>query len=416
MSIEKRETARGGAYDVRYRGVDGRQRKRTFRTKKEAVNFEADQRSRRARGDWIDPQAGRITVGDYAEQWLKLRPDLRPRTAELYRWILDRRILPRLGSMQMGQVRVAVVRAWHAEMLCKGLGPVTVAKCYRLLRTIMGSAADDGLIGKNPCILRGAGVERSPERPVATPAQVAALAEAAGGRYEMLVLLAAYCGLRLGELLGLRRDGIDLHAGTVTITETLQELTDGRTFFGPPKTEAGRRTVAIPPHLLSPLDAHLRRWVGAEREALVFTGEKGGPLRRTHWNARWRAARDIVGCPHLRFHDLRHTGNTLAASTGASTRELMARLGHASPQAALRYQHATRERDRLIAEALSGLAGYSPSDLAEMASEKCAMDVPWPTAEEVDAEGRTHSDQHLLQSGRRESNSRSQLGKLMFCL
>lgn len=75
----------------------------------------------------------------------------------------------------------------------------------------------------------------------------------------------------------------------------------------------------------------------------MITGDKGGWLGRSQWNLEWQAARTKVGLPEFRFHDLRHTGNTLAASTGALTREFMNRLGHASPQAALRYQHATKE-------------------------------------------------------------------------
>ena len=90
-------------------------------------------------------------------------------------------------------------------------------------------------------------------------------------------------------------------------------------------------------------------WIGT---ALVFTGAKGAPLRRSNWSVKWRAACRAVGVERLRFHDLRHTCNTLTAATGASTRELMHRLGHSSAAAALRYQRATKERDAVIARAL----------------------------------------------------------------
>jgi integrase len=148
---------------------------------------------------------------------------------------------------------------------------------------------------------------------------------------------------------------MDLVAGVVHVVESQHELVDRRIVTGPPKTEAGRRTVRIPPHLLPVLSEHLNNWVGSEPGALVFTGDKGGWLRRSQWNSRWREARQKVGLPELHFHDLRHSGNTLAAATGASTKELMSRLGHASAQAALRYQHATRERDQAIADGLSDM-------------------------------------------------------------
>ncbi|MGH9044365.1 MAG: tyrosine-type recombinase/integrase, partial [Acidimicrobiales bacterium] len=121
-----------------------------------------------------------------------------------------------------------------------------------------------------------------------------------------------------------------------------------------------RRRVTIPPHVIPAIEAHLSDHVGLSPERLLFTGEKGGPLRVHVLEAAWRNARASVGRPELPLHDLRHSGNTWAAATGASTAELMARMGHASPVAALRYQHATEERDRTIAEELSPLAAPAP--------------------------------------------------------
>jgi integrase len=112
--------------------------------------------------------------------------------------------------------------------------------------------------------------------------------------------------------------------------------------------------VHIPPHLLPELRAHLEDH--RNHPTLVFTTGLGGPLSRGGFRSTWVKARERAGLPAFRFHDLRHTGNTLAATTGASTKELMARMGHASMRAALIYQHATAERDQGIAEALSRLA------------------------------------------------------------
>ena len=92
-------------------------------------------------------------------------------------------------------------------------------------------------------------------------------------------------------------------------------------------------------------------------DALVFTGPKGGALRRAHFNnlTRWVETVKAIGAPGLHFHDLRHTGNHLAAQTGATTKDLMARMGHDDMRAALIYQHATGAADRVIADRLSDM-------------------------------------------------------------
>jgi len=324
--------------------------------KSEATAWLAAVRADLERGTWVDPDAGRITLEEYAWRWLAERPKLRPRTRELYEGELRLHILPLLGEVELRHLTSSRVRTWHAELVGRGRpGATTVAKCYRLLRAILSTAVEDEVIVKNPCVLKKAGVERPTERPVATVQQVYAIADAIEPRFRALVLLAAFTGARLGELRGLRRDRLDLTDGTVRIVEQVQELADGTLLVGEPKSDAGRRTVAIPEVLIFELDAHLRRWAAAGPKGLVFAGVQGQPLRRATLYSAWRRATSMAGLEGLHFHDLRHTGNTLAAATGASTKELMARLGHSSPRAALIYQHATRDRDSAIARALNKL-------------------------------------------------------------
>lgn len=210
-------------------------------------------------------------------------------------------------------------------------------------------------------MLTGAGIERAPEREVITIAQVWELADAVEARFRALVLTGAFTGLRRGELFGLTRRRVDLLHRTITVAEQRQQLRDGSLVVGPPKTAAGVRTVALPGPLVPELETHLATYCRANADALVFTGEKGGPLRDHVWQAAWVRARQAVGLPQLHFHDLRHVANTLTAAAGASTRELMHRMGHASPAAALRYQHATRDRDAAIAAALGELIVPPPT-------------------------------------------------------
>lgn len=346
-----------GRYQARYRlDADEFAAPHTFRTKRDAESFLAGVRADVERGTWVDPEAGRIKLAAYAWRWLDQRPDLRPRSRELYESELRLHILPPLGEMDLMELTTSRVRAWHATMLkADRPGRTTVAKCYRLLRTILGTAVEDELIVKNPCVIKGAGVEHPPERPIATIEQVYALAETIEPRYRALVLLATFTGLRLGELQGLTRRRLDLLHGTVDVVEQMLHLADGTLLLGPPKSQAGRRTVAIPAVIIPDLEAHLAEWAAPGRDGFIFCGHRNQPMRRGTLYTAWRRATKALDLDGLRLHDLRHTGNTLAAATGASTKELMARMGHASPRAALIYQHASEERDAAIAAALSEL-------------------------------------------------------------
>lgn len=358
-----------GRFQARYR-VDGFEHvaPRTFRTRRDAHAFLANVRADVERGAWIDPDAAKIPLAEYAWRWLDERPQLRPRTQEFYEGLLRLHVLPALGSVALRDLKPAGIRAWHASLFRgRRSGVSTAAKCYRLLRGILATAVGDELIPKNPCAIKGAGVEHPKERPVATIEQVSDLADAIEPRYRALVLTATFTGLRLGELRALTRRQLDLLHATVHVVEQMQKLKDGTLLVGPPKTEAGKRTVAIPPIIIPELETHLARWAAPTIDGLVFCGTKDQPIRRASLYTAWRRAVQAVGLDGLRFHDLRHTGNTLAAATGASTKELMTRMGHASPRAALIYQHATEERDKAIAEALSQLiAAAAPATSSEV--------------------------------------------------
>ncbi|MFN2506432.1 MAG: tyrosine-type recombinase/integrase [Acidimicrobiales bacterium] len=333
----------------------------TFPTRAEAhrnVNLVlADQ----SRGSWVDPAGGRERLSSYATAWVSDHPKLRPRTRRFYQDLLRLHILPSIGNVEIGRLTPRQIRTWYSRLAGEsGPGSSTAAKAYRLLHAIMATATADELVAKNPCMLANAGREHPAERPVVTVAQVFELAGAVDRHFRLLVLMAAFTGLRRSELFGLARRHLDLLHGTISVVQQRQRMPDGSIAINPPKTQAGIRTIAIPPPLIPEIQAHLSEFAAPGVDGLVFLGVKGGPLREHVWQKKWDIARRSVGLPELHFHDLRHVANTLAASTGASLRELMHRMGHASPAAALRYQHATRERDAAIAAALGALIVPAP--------------------------------------------------------
>ncbi len=350
-----------GRWQARHRGPDGvmRPAPQTFDTRLDATAWLAGQVRDVDRGAWVAPQPvgeaqGAPTLRSYSASWLAAR-ELKPRTRELYRDLLAGHILPGLGDVELTRLTPQGVRNWHAGM--DPSTPTRRAHAYSLLRTIMATAVSDDLTATNPCRIRGAGTARTQHTTrVASLGELELMVAACPEPRRPLLLLAAWAGLRFGELAELRRKDLDLDAGVVRVQRGVTRAA-GKVFVGTPKTAAGRRTVALPPHLLPVLERHLRIYTGPGPDELLFPATHGGHLAGgSSLQAIWHPARAAAGREDLHFHDLRHMGATLAAATGATLADLMSRLGHSTPSAALRYQHAVADRDRAIAEALSGFA------------------------------------------------------------
>jgi integrase len=343
---------------ARYTGPDGltHHAPTTFQTKQDARAWLALQHAAIISGKWRPRTADTtVTFARYAATWMTDRP-LKPRTRYHYQTLLEQRLLPRFGAMRPSQITPDMVRAWHADM--GNDTPTLRAHCYSLLRSILATAVHDELISANPCHIRGAGNSKRVHKVTTlTLDELAALADAMPERYQPMTLLAAWCGLRFGELTELRRKDIDLTKGVIHVRRAVTRVA-GKFVVGSPKSDAGIRDVAVPPHLMPLLRQHLSKTITGGREGLLFPAA-GDPTHHLAPASLYRVfypARQAAGRPDLRWHDLRHTGAVLAASTGASLAELMARLGHSTPQAALRYQHASRGRDAEIAALLSKLA------------------------------------------------------------
>lgn len=356
-SVDKRATG----YRARYTGPDGRrhQAPTLFLAKKDARAWLALRHAEIVKGQWMPPGADdkpapRLTLTDYANQWLEHR-DLKDRTREHYRKLLDVHIIASpLGPLPLASITADDVRAWYAKL--DRDTPTLRAHCYGLLRTIMGTAASDGRITANPCVIRGAGnAKRVHKIRPATLDELAKLVDAMAERYRAMILLASWCALRFGELTELRRRDVDVEEGVIRVRRGVVRVAEGFKETTP-KSDAGVRDVAIPPHLMPAVRDHLVDHVAPGADSLLFPAQQGGHLAPATLYRRFYQAREAAGRPDLRFHDLRHSGAVLAAATGATLAELMGRLGHSTPAAALRYQHAAQGADKRIAEALSALA------------------------------------------------------------
>lgn len=310
-----------------------------------------------------------LTFGPYATDWLTGRT-LKPRTREHYQRLFDRLILPAFATVPVKSITPDSVRAWHLHLGSDT--PTQRAHAYSLLRSILHDAVADQLIATNPCHIRGAGNSKRVHKvQVLTPAEVDELAAAMPERLRLMALFASWAGLRFGELVELRRSDLDVTNAMIKVRRGAVRVKGG-VVIGTPKSDAGIRDVAIPPHLMPMVREHLGSFVTG-RDGLLFPGTNGGTLQpsvlygrapttvtnkatgeksvRPGWG--FYAARAAIGYPLLRWHDLRHTGAVLSVLHGATLPDVMGRLGHSTPGAAMRYQHAAAGRDVEIAARMS---------------------------------------------------------------
>jgi integrase len=359
-------TLPSGRIQARYTGPDKLSHTApvTFETKGDAETWLATMRADIVRGLWRPRGKGAPrTLADYAGDWLEYR-NLKPRTRAHYKSLLAAKITPFLGSIPLKDITPETIRRWHAELTKDGT-PTTTAHAYGLLRSILATAVTDDLIPANPAHIRGAGSSKRVKKikPLALT-ELEKLVAAMPDRYKAMTLMAAWCGLRFGELTELRRGDVDLKNGLIRVRRAVVHL-DGKAIVGTPKSDAGIRDVAIPPHLLPLLKTHIKEHGQPGKQGLLFPSATGGHLapsslygrpptkKRAGWG--FYAARAAAGRKDLRWHDLRHGAAIMAAQSGATLAELMNRLGHSTPAAALRYQHAAQDRDMQIAKALSAM-------------------------------------------------------------
>ena len=335
----------------------------TFTARADAEGWLALERRLIEWDEWMPPAQRRAkqlhddtqTLRTYADTWLPERTavrGLKPKTVSEYQRYLDRLIYPTLGEMRLKDVTPATVRAWIGKLNART--PRINEHAYALLKTIFATAVQDELLDRNPCRER----MRKPVRHIGEPAtldELALLVAAMPERLRLMIELAAWCALRFGEVAELRRGDVDLKKGEIRVSRAVQWV-DGKKIVAAPKADSVR-VVAFPPHIGEAIKEHLRKHAQWGKDGLLFPTTHGEQYRApTFHQAYFRKAREAAGRPDLRFHDLRHTGATLAAASGATLAELMQRLGHSTVSAALAYQHAAQGSDKRIAAQLSEIA------------------------------------------------------------
>lgn len=381
------------SYRVRY-AVDGKVRSVSgFATRREANDYALDIESDRRRGRWIDPAAGRVTVGEWARVWLGTL-DVDTRTAENYAHRVRRHIEPRWGSTPLREITASAVTIWRNELLA-WLAVSTVGGLLTVFSMMLEDAVDDRLIPANPVRRRRRRGRRHRGAPVreqiwATPEQVLRVADQAtllgGFGSGLLVITAAWTGTRWGELAGLKRERVDLRRGRIRIDRHTGCLHEGARsmWLGPPKTKASARTITLPPFLTK----LLRDYLATTDGEMVFTSPGGYWLRRSCFDRRvLRPAVDgnqdvdLVRVrtepvlPGLTFHGLRHSHKTWMIADGIPEIAQAFRLGHHMDNRLVEvYSHVAPEVERRLLRALQRRWTHA----AKLVSTgPCPAQTPW---------------------------------------
>ncbi|MDJ0325111.1 site-specific integrase [Cryobacterium sp. PH31-AA6] len=304
------------------------------------------------------------TLGTYSEEWLRTRTNrhgehLLPRTRSEYERLLRTSLLP-LADTRLNMLTPELIRTWYAGQLNTGKKTQS-ARAYGFLRSILGTAVNDRRIASNPCMIRGAQNASTGKKVLPpTPEQLQKILEAIAPRYKAAVIIAAWAGCRYGELTELRRKDIRILKMDRAVESVIVEVSRGVThvagqgfIIGKTKSEAGVRSIVLPPHVHGLVLEHLKDHVGRSPEALLFPAADGAThLAQSTFAKHWYPARKAAGRQDMPWHALRHYGATRAALAGATLKELQERLGHSTVAAAMRYQH-TAGRDADLARRMS---------------------------------------------------------------
>lgn len=338
-----RRHPKSGRWQVRYRDPSGRQRAKNFDRKVDADRFAATVSADVYRGDYVDPQLGRTTVGEFAARWTSTRQHLAQATRDHDRHLLDGRILPAFGNRPVASLRQSEIAAWLSET---DRSPSTKAKCLQKLSAVLKLAVADGAIKANPVdgVDRPSGRAEREGRALTDGevSRIIAAAEDVDPDTAAMVWLMVRAGLRVGEVLAMKRSDVDLAGRMLDVRSSMSRREGVR----PVKGRDGRgRTIPMSADLADRLRQHLAGGV-ASIDGWLFNAPLGGRLRYDNWRTRtWYKIVELADVGDVNPHDLRHTLATrLFVVDGWNVPQVQAFLGHADPKVTLKiYTHVNSE-------------------------------------------------------------------------
>ncbi|MBK5266261.1 MAG: site-specific integrase, partial [Acidimicrobiia bacterium] len=348
---------RPAPWRARYRGPDGRFHSRSFDRKIDAERWLRGALTKVDRGEWVDPEHGHISWVDYSTRLLAGRIHLAARTIETDRRC-HQRATPWIGDVPLSRLTPELLRHMMSELTASGYAAETVAKTMRWVRLTLNQAVLDRRILSPPAQgLRLPKARRSDMR-ILDAANVDVLAAALPQRYGSLAIVAAYTGLRWGELAGLRVADVNMLRRRLTVSSALIEASGQQPSLGTPKSAASERTITLPHVVVETLTHHLEQH--PPTDGMVWTTEQGAFLRRGSFGRIWRrAVAESVGAP-CRIHDLRHTHAAWLIAAGEHPKAIQTRLGHSSIQVTIdRYGHLMDGLDDQTADRLDAIAQSS---------------------------------------------------------
>ncbi|MFF4907193.1 tyrosine-type recombinase/integrase [Streptomyces sp. NPDC001260] len=356
---------------------NGKQRRKSFTRKGDADTFAATTTHQIETGGYIDPEARRTTVREVAEQWLA-SAEHRPSTAEGAERQLRLHVLPLLGDRAVGSLKRADIQEWLKGRRAV-LADSTTAIVYGRLKAVLTFAVHNDLIVKSPCDGVKAPSVRRKEIVIPSTEAVAALVAAAPPRYRAMVLLAAGSGLRMGELVGLEAEALDLDKAEVHVRQQAVRLGKGLPHLGEPKTDQSYRSVPLAKAVVEALTEHVRRFPPtpvkmddrtdprrshSRTALLVFANGEHKPLNGGGWSRVWastlkRAKVSGAEVPYgTSMHDLRHYYASLLIHHRESIKTVQKRLGHSKPSVTLDvYMHVFGEIEDTTAAAVQDALG-----------------------------------------------------------
>jgi integrase len=313
-------------------------------------------------GEWLDPTLQATRYADWARTWIDTRSDLKPKTLDGYMSLLNSRILPTFGEARLRDIKAIDVEQWVADMATEGLSPSRTRQAYNVLSSSLKAAVRSDMIRVNPADGAKLPKIKINEMRHLTPAEVESIADCVGDEYETLVYVLAYCAIRAGEAVALRRKNVNIVRSELRIMESATEI-NGRIEVGATKNRRNRN-VTVPKFLMKRIEEHLDSYVAQDPDALVFGSPRGGALRLSNFRHRvWSPALEGTDLEGVRIHDLRHTAASILINQGLHPKIVQQHLGHSSIVVTMdRYGHLypsdiERVQDALDAAFETGLVG-----------------------------------------------------------